>query len=210
MRAVLAVLLGVLVCACNAVVTTTTVFGPEDAAGAPGLKVGVWTGAQDSNCRYDERRPMNAWPDCPSRLVMKDGQWLELKKNGDKWTWNSTSVLVAAGQPMIVQIYVPATSENPANFNYAGAEATAHDSQGRITAFTGWPVLCGPPPPDTPPPAGQAKRYGTLTPLTGMTMDASNDDCTTTSKDAIRAAALASRQWAKDPTTIHWVRDGSI
>jgi hypothetical protein len=208
MRGAIALLLGVLLCACNAVVTTTALFGPGDAAGAAGLREGVWTSGPDDKCRYNERLPANAWPDCASRLVIKDGQWLELKRNGGPWSWDSTTVLVTAGEPMIVQLYVPASSESPATFDYAALQPIAHDAQGRVTAVTGWSVLCGPPPPDTP--SGQTKRYGTLTPLTGLTMDASNDDCSTTSKDAIRAAAVASRQWDKSPTTIHWVRDGDM
>src|SRR6185312_2162812 len=181
MRIVVAVLAGVLVAACNAVVTSAAVFGPDDAAGAAGLRDGVWTAGPDAKCRYSERAPITAWPDCASRLVIKGGQWMELKRDGARWSWDSTSILLAAGQPMIVQLYVPANTETAATFNYAGLEPTARDGQGRITAFTGWQVLCGPPPPD--PAQGQPKRYGTLTPLPGLTMDASNDDCTTTSKE---------------------------
>ena len=50
-----------------------------------------------------------------------------------------------------------------------------------------------------------ATRNGTLKPLPGLTMDASGNDCMTTSPDAVRGAAGASRQWASrrtaSPTT---------
>lgn len=203
MRILIAVLLGVLVCACNAVVTQMALFGPADEAGAPGLRNGVWTAAPDPKCPFDEAWPITAWPDCASRLVMKSGQWLELSKTDGKWSWSSNAVVLATGSPRIVQMFEPGAT---IPFSYAALAPTRSDEAGRITAFVSWPVACGPPPPTAP--KGQTQRSGTEQPLPGLVMDKDNDDCTTTSKDALRAAAAASRQWSTDVGPLHWVRDG--
>ena len=203
MRIAMAVLLGVLVCACNAVTTQTALFSAADEAGAPPLRSGVWTTSPDPKCWFDEKWPITEWPDCASRLVMKGDQWLELNKTDGKWTWSSNAVVLAAGSPRIVQMFEPGATSP---YSYAGLEPARFDDAGRITAFSAWSVACGPPPPTAP--AGQPQRSGTEHPLPGLVMDADNDDCTTNSKDALRAAAGASRQWGGDLGQLHWVRDG--
>ena len=45
-------------------------------------------------------------------------------------------------------------------------------------------------------------------PFPGMTMDANDSDCTTTSREAVREAADASQLWSETTFAAHWVRDG--
>ena len=53
-------------------------------------------------------------------------------------------------------------------------------------------------------------RMGTLEPLSGLTMDKDDNNCTTTSQAVVQAAAKASVQWRKpeDTTEDRWVRAG--
>jgi len=203
MRILIAISLGVLVCACNVVTTQTPLFGAADEAGAPPLRSGVWTTAADPKCPFDERRPIATWPDCASRLVMKGDQWLELTREDGKWKWSSNAVVLAAGSPRVAQM---AEGGETPSFSYAALAPTRFDAAGRVTEFTTWAVACGPPPPKAP--SDQPQRSGTEHPLPGLVMDKDNDDCTTTSKDAVRNAAGASRQWSSGLDRVHWVRDG--
>jgi hypothetical protein len=201
--------------ACNMVMTKTPVFTLADAAGAPALKPGVWRqDGGDPSCQFDESQPYESWPACANGVVIKDGVMGAYRIQGDSKTWVSTPFILASGSPRVFQTYLDATigmTSLPPVYFYVALDPTASDDHGRITAFTSWIVLCGPPPPPgAMMPDGKTTRNGTLEPLPGLTMDASGNDCDTASPDAVRGAARASRQWAKptDITHDHWVRDG--
>jgi hypothetical protein len=206
--------------ACNMVTTKTPLFGPADAAGAPQLRLGVWRGDSDHPCAVSEARPIARWPDCANAFVVQSGQlsFHDLNAQG-KPTVSTTPFVLAGASPSVLQ----ATDDNPdakadsASSNdrayfYMGLRPTKTDPQGRITAFAAWSTLCGPPPPpDAKSTDGQHTRYGSLTPLPGLTMDKDENNCTTSSPDAVRAAAAASEKWIKPDSIVgaHWVRDGA-
>ena len=214
MRAVLALTALAGLGACNMVMTQTPVFAASDAAGAPTLRYGVWREDGDTSCQFDDSQPMATWPDCANGVVIKRDALGAYHAVSGKKAWASTPYLLASGDPRVLQTHFEASfgdASLPPLYFYVALEPTQTDARGRITAFTGWSVLCGaPPPPGTMKADGKTTQNGTLQPLPGLTMDANGNDCTTTSPDAIRGAAKASRQWAKpsDLTRSRWVRDG--
>jgi hypothetical protein len=196
--------------------TSAPVFAPADAAGAPALREGVWRqDGGDADCKFDESQPFET---CANGVVIKGAALGGYRAQGDKKTWVSTPYILASGSPRVLQTYLDAEiggASLPPVYLYVALDPSATDAKGRITAFTSWIVLCGPPPPPgAMMPDGKSTRDGTLQPLPGLTMDASGNDCMTTSPDAVRAAAGASRQWAKptDVTRDHWAttEPGSI
>jgi len=199
--------------ACNMVTTKEPLFTAADAAGAPALKPGLWRQDGDSSCQFDEAKPLAEWPACANGFLVKDGETVgAYQTQAGKQTWNVTPYILASGSPRVFQTPTDASIAGvpvPPAYIYAAIEPAKLDEAGRITEVTAWFVLCGPPPPTgVKGPDGTSQRAGTLKPLPGLTMDAAADDCTTTSPDAVRHAAAASRQWTPPDTFTrdHWVR----
>jgi hypothetical protein len=207
MRVFVAICATLALSACNWVVTKAPLFGPGDQAGAPHLRSGVWSAGSSSDCTFDERKPITAWPDCAGRMVIKDGRWMTLDKKGGRWTWTSLSVVLAGGAPQVLQVAPDADGKSPdAGYSYYGVAAAQRDRSGRITTFRTWPVLCAPPAPQAK--AGDTGPPPVTHPFPGLTMDANDSDCTTASRDAVRQAADASQLWSETTFAAHWVRDG--
>lgn len=197
LRTILTALAAAAACAgCNVVYSDRPLFGPQDAVGAPTLHDGLWRSVSD-DCRVDERRPAHRWPDCAPWAVVRAGEVLTF----DNGRWTAHAGLAAAGTPVIVQTTVLDPDGAARRFLFHGLRVDATDADGAAIAVTAWPVQCGPPP---PPGAG---RSGTLEPLAGLSMDADGGACTTSSPDAVRAAAAASEGWS-EPVRMRWVRDG--
>jgi len=207
MRVFVAVSAALLLCGCNWVVTKAPLFGPADQAGAPHLRSGVWSAGSSSDCTFDERKPISEWPDCAGRLVIKDGRWMTLDKKDGRWIWTTQRVLLTGGAPQILQTPPDADGKSTdAGYSYYGVGAERRDRSGRIITFKMWPVLCGPPAPQAK--AGDTGPAPVTHPFPGMTLDANDSDCTTTSRDAVREAADASQLWSEATFAAHWVRDG--
>ena len=200
---------------CNMLITKQPLFALSDAAATPQLREGVWRAKTDAKCAFNEARPVSSWPSCASGFVAMDGKVRAYDNSkGKRRTTTSTFFLVGA-TPSVLQL--PAddpgakkADDDPGYF-YMGVRPTSTDRQGHVTAFTFWPVLCGPPPPSDAKNADGKARYGSLAPLPGLTMDQDNNDCTTASQDAVHAAAAASEAWTKPDALLaaHWVRDGA-
>lgn len=205
MRVILAVIAALAVCACNWVVTKAPLFGPADAARAAKLRPGVWSAGASSDCKFDERAPITTWPDCAGRLVIRGDRWVTLDKKDGRWVWTNQPALLTGGTPQILQTPPNADAKtSDAGYSYYGLLGKTHDRSGRVTAFTVWPVLCGPPAPKAP----GDEPSPPVHPFPGITMDLGDSDCTTTSREALRSAADASRLWADTALTAHWVRAG--
>jgi hypothetical protein len=193
------------------VLTTEPLFTAADAHGAPVLRPGVWNGAPDPSCKFDETAPLANWPSCANGGIVGEA---EIRGRPDmNGASAGTPYLLAAGDPRIMQLHglelAPGSGLSFTSYFYAGLKPTRTDSQGRITAYEAWLVQCGPPPPkDQTTSAGGKIQTGTGQPLPGMVMDKSGANCTTASADALRAAATASRAWASGDLSAHWVRDG--
>jgi hypothetical protein len=205
--------------ACNMVITKDPVFTRSNASGLP-LREGIWREASDSPCDFDETKPLAQWPDCAKGSVVAKGQ-IGAWDTDDKGvrTWKTSDVVFADGRPPVAQVHLQDMDLKglgdvpikPSLYLYLVIRPTKTDEAGRITAYTGWPIFCGPPPPEgSKGPDGSSPRMGTLAPLPGLTMDKQGDDCTTASPDALRAAGVASEKWAAagSMTVTRWVRDG--
>ncbi|HXQ14745.1 MAG TPA: hypothetical protein VN814_09005 [Caulobacteraceae bacterium] len=203
--------------ACNMVVTQDPLFTKADASLQ--LREGVWLEPSDGPCDFDQSKPLAQWPSCAKGVIVSKGQigaW-DTDDKGVK-TWKSSDVIFTAGQPPVAQVHladmdvkgVGDVPLKPALYLYLVIKPTKTDDSGQIIAYTGWPILCGPPPPDgAKGPDGSSPRMGTLQPLPGLTMDKEGNNCTTASRDALRAAGVASEKWAQtgSMTVTHWVRD---
>jgi hypothetical protein len=220
MRSILIVLGLALLGACNMVTTKTPLFAPSDAVGAPRLRPGLWADSPDGDCKLVSSRPLAKWPSCAHGFaVTPDTAGSYDKDSHGKLTWSTAPYLLAGGDPAVLQLRMtdadivgPGASITAVSYVYLAIRPTKTDSAGRVTAYDGWLVLCGPPPPsDARSPDGKSARYGTLEPVPGMVMDDSGEDCTTTSSQALRTAAAASETWHGPNAHMraHWVRDGA-
>jgi len=190
--------------ACNVVATQAPLFSQADASPLK-LHDGVWA-PEDDQCRFDQTKPVDAWPACAQPLLVRDGEFLTWQADSKTWRSDATGkILIVAGDPLILEARdTPAESEPV--YLYAGFTPRT-DAQGRIISVRAWPVLCGPPPPG--PKGAPATQAGTKTPFPGMTMDAKGQTCTTSDPGALRSAARASKGLAADGLSgAHWVRDG--
>lgn len=225
---VLAALAGLaLLSACNVVQTTTPLFAAADEAGAPRLRPGVWQVFTSGDCTFDERQPIDKWPDCVGGAVVKPGEMIGYDKKDSGGVWEHDPFILAAGEPRIGQILMQETVGVGASaeasggaaasasasgdgvshfFGYAGVRPTKTDADGFITAVSFWPVMCGPPPPKNA--KGEEVAMGTLKPLPGMVMKPGDATCTTASQAALRAAAKASEAWKEASPAARWLRDG--
>ncbi len=226
-RGVLAIAALLLLGACNAVVTKTPLFTNADEAGAPPMKPGVWLVFTEENCRFEEKAPIDEWPDCAGGVVIRPGQVTYHESKAAKGVFEHDPFVLAAGDPRIAQVVMKTSVSVSADASASGgasANATASgggesqsytygalvptklDAQGRIIAAAFWPILCGPPPPQND--KGEEVAGGTLKPLPGMEMKPGDPVCTTSSTAALRGAAKASKAWADRITEARWLRDG--
>jgi hypothetical protein len=216
-----------LLSACNVVVTKDPLFAQADSAGAPTLRPGVWMFFKEADCQVDEAKPFTDWPDCVGGGLVSPGNVKGHKAKAPPDQLEDTPIVLASGEPRILQAQVDVdlsmTAEASANggatasssgessaharpYGYAAVRPTKLDSEGRITAFTLWPIQCGPPPPKDK--DGNDTAPATLKPLPGMIMKQGDAVCSTASVAALRGAAKASEPWAPQPMPqSHWVRD---
>jgi hypothetical protein len=216
-----------LLSACNVVMTKEPLFTQADAAGAPNLRPGVWIFFKEPDCQVDESKPFTEWPDCAGGGLVSPGNVRGHKANAPADQLEDTPVVLAAGDPRIIQLQVDvdlsmqadasasggatasASASPPVHarpYGYGGVRPTKSDDQGRITAFTLWPILCGPPPSKDK--DGNDTAAATLKLLPGLEMKPGDAVCTTRSVAALRNAAKASEAWAPPPRgDSHWIRD---
>lgn len=216
-----------LLSACNVVMTKEPLLTQADGAGAPSLRPGVWMFFKDADCKVDESRPFTEWPDCAGGGLVTPGNVKGHKANAPPDQLEDTPFVLAAGDPRVMQLQVDvdlsmqaeasasgdatasASASPPVHakpYGYAGVRPTKFDDQGRITAFTLWPVQCGPPPPKDK--DGNDTAPATLKPLPGIEMKRGDAVCSTSSVSALRNAAKASEAWAPPGRgNSHWLRD---
>ncbi len=215
-----------LLSACNVVMTKEPLFTQTDGAGAPNLRPGVWIFFKEADCKVDESKPFTEWPDCAGGGLVAPGNVVKgHKANAPADQLEDTPFVLAAGDPRIIQLQVDvdlsvqadasasgdatvSTSSSASHarpYGYGAVRPTKFDDQGRITAFTLWPIQCGPPPKDKD---GDYTAAATLKPLPGLEMKSGDAVCTTRSVAALRNAAKASEAWAPPARgDSRWLRD---
>lgn len=219
MRLLLALTSTLMLSACipNTLYSPTPVFTAADETGAPALRPGVWRADGKADCRVDERRPLERWPECAEGFVVEPGRQLILVPQpqaggGLSYEWLAEAAVLAGGEPRVLQTGCgglaredgAAPSEEAARFNFCfqAVRATRTAPDGSVVELVGWPILCGPPPKD-------AKKAVTDAPFEGIRLD--GEFCTAASPAAVRGAAAASEalpEAASHRMRAHWVRDG--
>ncbi|KQW83120.1 hypothetical protein [Brevundimonas sp. Root1279] len=225
MRAFVLLVSFVLLGACtNMVRSETPWFGPADAIGAPALRDGVWA-AVDPECAFDTHLALEEWPDCAQRRIVRGGEELNLNRSGGgdrvDYNWSSEAFVLTAGELRINQRAcgephgLREAEESPESsavdeavsrlvYCYAALRAEALDADGRIVAFTTWPIWCGPQPAQ-----GEGNPNVTNKPFPGLTVV--GEYCVADDVAALRAAATATEMLLPDPrqrARFRWIRDG--
>ena len=228
LRLILTVACLALLSACNVVMTKDPLFTQADGAGAPTLRQGVWLFFKQPGCQVDESKPFTEWPDCAGGGYVKAGAVSAHTGKTPPDQLEDTPFVIASGDPRIMQVQVDvdlsmqaeATASGDATatasasppvharpYGYGGIKVTKLDDQGRIVAFTLWPVQCGPPPKNK---NGEDVVGSTTKPLPGIEMKPGDAVCSTRSVAALRGAAKASEAWAPQPAPeSHWIRDAA-
>jgi hypothetical protein len=179
----------------NLVYSEGPLFFAADARGAPRFKPGVWVG-QDEGCQTDLSKPMDQWGDCAEGFVV--GR----KGLADPRHFKGAKLVLAAGDPMVLQMGPEPGAETNDHY-YSAVKVLERDARDRVTAFSTWPVQCGPPP---PPEAPDQPRGVTTAPLPGLEIVGRN--CVATTREAVRVAAEASQAWTRSPAQARWLRAG--
>lgn len=196
-RALALLLLTLALGGCNMVVSPTPLFGPADAAGAPGLRSGLWVSG-DPACRFDARTPVAAWPDCARPGQIENGRGKLLFGDEDEG-----EMLLAGGSPAILQVQMGG-SDGDEGYAFLGLRPTRTDGAGRVVEYVAWVVDCGPPPPEDARNPDGSRRYVSLQPGPGLAVE--DGGCVAHSAQAVRAAAVASEGRAR-LETFRWLRD---
>jgi hypothetical protein len=151
---------------CNMVVSEEPWFTEAEAQPKPKLRDGLWVNAAP-DCRFDEARPAERWPDCAEPAFVRGGETWTMRwdpgepgqsrrifagwESGDPF---SGGLLVTNGDHLIVQDKFgdelgeapPGETEegNSQGYMYAALRLRRQDEQGKVTAMEMWAVQCGP------------------------------------------------------------------
>jgi hypothetical protein len=207
-RGVAAVAALSLLTACNVAVSTKPLFRTSDAAGAPGLKPGLWSLKRACDEAGLACRGFNA-----TRVLIGPAD-IDLDPTGPPATQpppfeTPVHYVLASGDPRVLQVeFAPKDKSGPSvAYVFFALQATARDPDGKITAADIWQVECGPPPKPGDPTYDMQddERYETAHRLPGM-VDSPVGDCAPSTAAVARLAAAASRDW--DPAnafSINWM-----
>jgi hypothetical protein len=193
---------------CNLITSPTPMFSSADVRGQAQTRPGVWTEDQ-KDCAFDERQPMDTWPHCASGWVVQPGGVLAAPPGDPPPPLHLYPTLLVAGDPPILQVRADDKPGAPPTYVYLGVKVLKTDAEGRITAYKGWPALCGPPPPKNT--DGSPTNNGrTLQIIEGLKPDPDGANCIASTPAPIRLSAARSEAWRDnaDHDHAHWVRDG--
>ena len=197
--------------ACNMVVTTEPTFLAEDQA-TPTLREGLWVN-EEKGCKFDIKADARTWPECAHWIVVKGSAMTGVSEKGEAF---NVPFVLAAGDPRVLQMRIEddkagEDGKKAVLYLYMGIRPVKADKEGRIVAYGGWMVQCGPPPPkDASKPDGNP-RYGALEPSPGIIMDSDLSGCAPDSKATLIKAAGLSEHFENGGASgenSRWVRDG--
>ncbi|MEO8175292.1 MAG: hypothetical protein ABI626_01365 [Sphingomicrobium sp.] len=161
-------------------------FSEADQLSTP-LKDGLWV-ADDPDCAFDTNLPKEQWRKCATWTIVSGNKFVDF--SGDKEDDRIVGLLIAGGQPPIVQ--VDTIDDEQHAFIFVAVEPTERDAAGAVTSLNLWGIACG-----TVKTAGSSQ----VDPYPGF-----DKDCHPLSTSALRAAAVASRPETKGPDRMRWVR----
>jgi hypothetical protein len=176
--------------ACNVAMSDKPLFGEPQRSSALRLEDGIWT-LDKPECVADLAKPRKDWPACIDWVIVNGNKALlgSDSKPGD----GPEDILIVDGKPPLLQAKVT-TSGSPPTWGYLVFHPQATSKTGRVTAVEVWAVACGIQEPGT---AASPKIH----PYPGF-----NEECRTTSVDALRAAASKERPADTEIVTWRWVR----
>jgi hypothetical protein len=220
--------------ACNLVVSEEPWFTDADAVPAPAMHDGLWLGAA-ADCRYDESRPAEHWPDCADATFVRGDErwsmrWESVEGRGRRRRtfvgWEPAEpdpigeLLVANGDHLLGQSQdgepgpeesADSSAEDDRLYTYYGLRPVRRDDAGALLEVEIWLVQCGP----LPEPAPRKRRRDgeeresapsvTDRPFPGLTVV--DDNCVAESAQAVRQAAVFSESLGP-PYRLRWIRDG--
>jgi len=182
--------LSALLGACNVAMSDMPLFADAQRSSTLLLEDGIWT-LDKPDCAADLAKPRKDWPACVDWMIVGGNKALlgSDSKPGD----GPEDILIVDGKPPLLQAKVT-TSGSPPTWGYLVFHPQVVSKAGTITAVEVWAVACG-----TQEPGGGASPK--IHPYPGF-----NEECRTTSVDALRAAASKARAADTETVTWRWVR----
>lgn len=204
MRAPLAALASLLLCACNVVLSEEPLFGEADAAKAPPFRDGAWI-SLTAECLAKWTGPAAPPPACAEHGEVRDGRLVPPDDPA------MGLVVAGGGEPLIVQVRFTqhdATAGRPIDVHLYGAmKPTRFDAEGRVVEVRRWLVLCGEPPESAGMDSLRREEHLTIRPLPGLMIDKELGVCRAESTEVVRNAARASEAWDLEGGLARWVAD---
>ena len=175
--------------ACNVAMSDKPLFGDAQRSRALVLEDGIWT-LDKPDCSADLAKPRKDWPACVDWVIVGGNKALvgSDSKPGD----GPEEILIVDGKPPLLQAKVT-TSGSPPSWGYLVFHPLGSSKTGRVTAVEVWAVPCGTQ-------EGNAANPK-IHPYPGF-----NEECRTTSADAVRAAASKERTADTESVTWRWLR----
>jgi hypothetical protein len=202
MRPLLTALAGLMLSACNVVMSEAPMFGAADAAKAPAFRDGAWVSlTADSQAQW--RDPKAPPPPCAEHGEVHGGRLVPPNDPAQ------AVIIAGGGDPLIVQVQFTqqeaATGETFRIHIFGALKPTRFDDEGRIVEARRWLVLCGEPPPGAGEDSLRREEHLTLSPLPGLTIDKALGICRPDSAAALRNAARASQAWDLEKAVVRWI-----
>lgn len=196
-----------LLTACNRVYTYEPMFTERDAVGAPVLRDGLWLIDQkdgDKPCPVNTVLPATRWPDCAEWFLVAGNVLRGTSIANNRGHEGDVPFLIAAGSPLVLQAKLTDPERQVATYTFVGLRPAQVDDRGRVVVVGSfWPTMCGPTRPGESP-----NNSVTDTLFPGLEPDPTDENnCTTSSADAVRRATRESRNWWL-PVGIRWIREG--
>ena len=208
-RSLVLILAALCLSGCGMVSSERPLFGQADARGAPVMRSGLWA-LIEPGCRFNVRSPPAKWPDCAHVIDLRDGVATNAKAEDAGRFEGSTTFLIAADDPAVVQALGPKDGSSRGAYVYFGLRPMAADADGMILRARVWPAMCAPQGAASAA-RGKAKGPMLLAGLVGGKSPQSN--CLARAAAPVRNAVKLSEAGAFQGTPndtgreIHWIRD---
>lgn len=195
----------------NEVRADRPLFTSRDSTGLLRFKTGLWV-AVGEDCQVDVARRATEWPDCAAAMVF-GARELEAVYDDGKLVSRAKALpydmVVAAGDPLVLQ-YISSEADPGEAYRYMAVGPTKRDSKGEVTAFSIWPVVCGPLPEKGPEPVADGTPTLSVTDRPWPGLELRDSNCYARDTATVRFAAKASGALSSPELDreARWVRAG--